>query len=197
MQSVPQEATRLARRLRQLREQEWEDAPLLTQAKLAKALSAEEPLTAGTRCHPGKQQDAEAPSGTSIAGLCSLFRYATIHRDAVVSQAAAARRTQPRRASQVRGTPNGAARPQEQAGARAACGRLRSRPEVVAFQRGAYYALLRGAPSRPERTAGRSERPQLYRAAKIRRHRFPDGTARSHSGRESAAADPPAFQDSH
>lgn len=48
MQSVPQEATRLARRLRQLREQEWEDAPLLTQAKLAKALSAEEPLTAGT-----------------------------------------------------------------------------------------------------------------------------------------------------
>lgn len=48
MQSVPQEATRLARRLRQLREQEWPDAPHLTQDKLAKALSAEEPLTAAT-----------------------------------------------------------------------------------------------------------------------------------------------------
>jgi transcriptional regulator with XRE-family HTH domain len=47
VQAVSPEATRLARRLRQLRERQWPDARL-TQAKLAKALNAEEPLAAAT-----------------------------------------------------------------------------------------------------------------------------------------------------
>ena len=47
MQPASPEATRLARRLRQLREQQWPDARL-TQKTLAKAFSAEEPLAAAT-----------------------------------------------------------------------------------------------------------------------------------------------------
>ena len=47
MQSVSPEAMRLARRLRQLRLQHWPDVRL-TQQKLARALSAEEPLAAAT-----------------------------------------------------------------------------------------------------------------------------------------------------
>jgi hypothetical protein len=47
VQSVSPEATRLARRLRHLRLQQWPDARL-TQDKLAKAFSGEEPLAAAT-----------------------------------------------------------------------------------------------------------------------------------------------------
>lgn len=47
MQSVSPEAARLARRLRQLRQQQWPDVRL-TQARLAKAFSGEEPLKATT-----------------------------------------------------------------------------------------------------------------------------------------------------
>jgi hypothetical protein len=47
VQSVSPEAARLARRLRQLRTQQWPDAGL-TQDKLARAFSAEEPLSAAT-----------------------------------------------------------------------------------------------------------------------------------------------------
>jgi hypothetical protein len=47
VQSVSPEARRLARRLRQLRLQHWPDVRL-TQQKLARALSAEEPLAAAT-----------------------------------------------------------------------------------------------------------------------------------------------------
>jgi hypothetical protein len=47
VQSASPEATRLARRLRQLRQQQWPDARL-TQDKLARAFSAEEPLAAAT-----------------------------------------------------------------------------------------------------------------------------------------------------
>ena len=47
MQAASEEATRLARRLRQLREQRWPDARL-TQKALARALSAEQALAAAT-----------------------------------------------------------------------------------------------------------------------------------------------------
>jgi hypothetical protein len=47
VQPVSPEATRLARRLRQLRQQQWPDARL-TQEKLAKAFSAAEPLAPAT-----------------------------------------------------------------------------------------------------------------------------------------------------
>ena len=47
MQPASPEATRLAQRLRQLREQQWSDARL-TQKTLAKAFSAEETLAAAT-----------------------------------------------------------------------------------------------------------------------------------------------------
>lgn len=47
MQPASPEAARLARRLRQLREQQWPDARL-TQKTLARAFSAEEPLAAAT-----------------------------------------------------------------------------------------------------------------------------------------------------
>ena len=47
MQPASPEATRLARRLRQLREQQWPDARL-TQKTLARAFSAEEALAAAT-----------------------------------------------------------------------------------------------------------------------------------------------------
>jgi hypothetical protein len=47
VQPVSPEAARLARRLRQLRQQQWPDARL-TQDKLARAFSGEEPLKAAT-----------------------------------------------------------------------------------------------------------------------------------------------------
>jgi hypothetical protein len=72
VQSVPPEAMRLARRLRQLRLQHWPDVRL-TQQKLAKALSTEEPLAAATVSSWESNTSPKLPPRHRLLGYARFF----------------------------------------------------------------------------------------------------------------------------
>jgi hypothetical protein len=72
VQSVPPEAMRLARRLRQLRMQHWPDARL-TQQKLARALSSEEPLAAATVSSWESVTSPKLPPRHRLLGYARFF----------------------------------------------------------------------------------------------------------------------------
>ena len=113
MQPASPEATRLARRLRQLREQQWPDARL-TQKTLARAFSAEEALAAATVSSWESGSAPKIPATASAARLRPVLRHATVDRE--ISRAAAVGEAHARRAGRVQATRNGTVQAQELGG---------------------------------------------------------------------------------
>ena len=100
MRPAPPAALQLAQRLRQLRQQLWPDARL-TQDKLAKAFSAEEPLAAATVSSWESLISPKLPPRHRLHAY-EILRHSAIGRGG--PQIAAAQGTRPRREKRVQET---------------------------------------------------------------------------------------------
>ena len=158
VQPASPEATRLARRLRQLREQQWPDARL-TQKTLARAFSAEEALAAATVSSWESSSAPKLPPRHRLRAYARFF--ATPRSVERLPHVAAVGGAHARRAGRVQAARNGTVPAQELGGRGPRRRRDSLQQQNLAFQGlRSCYPRLRGAPPavRPDRSRHRQIR---------------------------------------